>query len=269
MVESTERFPALRVTLQDESEITASVASEFPVTIMLNNRELVTLLCSPSHLEYLAAGFLASEGFITARDDIRNISVDEKLGLVRVDARETGDPDDGQIFRRVITSGCGRGAYFYSAADTTGTRVDLPASISAEEVFTLAQRFQHNSELYPATHGVHSAALFEKQDVLVFSDDIGRHNAIDKVFGRCLLEGIPTEGRGVITTGRVTSEILHKVVKRGIPILISLSAPTNLGVRIADALGITLIASVRGRKMHVYTGDWRLESASGVPRSGL
>jgi FdhD protein len=93
---------------------------------------------------------------------------------------------------------------------------------------------------------------------LVFGEDIGRHNAIDKIFGKCLLEDIPTGNRVVITSGRITSEILHKVSKRGIPIIISISAPTNLGVRIADSLGVTLITSVRGKKMNVYTGDWRI-----------
>jgi FdhD protein len=89
-------------------------------------------------------------------------------------------------------------------------------------------------------------------------EDIGRHNAIDKIFGKCLLEDIPTDDRVIITSGRITSEILYKVAKRGIPITISISAPTNLGVRLADNLGITLIGSVKGKRMNVYTNDWRL-----------
>ena len=130
--------------------------------------------------------------------------------------------------------------------------------ISGEEIVTLVSKFQHGSKLYLATHGVHSADLCDSKSILIFSEDIGRHNAIDKIFGKCLLENIPTEDRAMITTGRITSEILHKVAKKGIPILISISAPTNLGVRIADNLGITLISSVRGKRMNVCTNAWRV-----------
>jgi FdhD protein len=130
--------------------------------------------------------------------------------------------------------------------------------ISADEVFALVNEFQHGSKVYLATHGVHSAALCDKKSILIFNEDIGRHNAIDKIFGRCLLEDIPTEGHMIITSGRISSEILHKVAKRGIPIIISISTPTNQGVRIADNLGITLIGSVRGKKLNVYTNDWRV-----------
>ncbi|MFH1648071.1 MAG: formate dehydrogenase accessory sulfurtransferase FdhD [Chloroflexota bacterium] len=94
--------------------------------------------------------------------------------------------------------------------------------------------------------------------MLVFAEDIGRHNAIDKIFGKCLLEDIPTADRLVITSGRITSEILHKIARRRIPILISVSSTTNLGVSIADSLGITLVASVRGKKMHVYSHPERV-----------
>jgi len=111
-----------------------------------------------------------------------------------------------------------------------------------------------------ATHGVHSAALCDRKSILIFSEDIGRHNAIDKIFGKCLLENIPTDNRAVITSGRITSEILHKVARRGIPIIISISAPTNLGVRIADSLGITLLGFVRGKRINAYTNDWRIVS---------
>jgi FdhD protein len=131
--------------------------------------------------------------------------------------------------------------------------------ISVDEVFALVNEFQHGSQLYLATHGVHSTALCDRKSMLVFGEDIGRHNAIDKIFGKCLLEDIPTDDRVVITSGRISSEILHKVAKRGIPIVISISAPTNLGVRIADNLGVTLISSVRGKRMNVCTNDWRIK----------
>ncbi len=258
MINSIETFPIQRVTKEGKEDTEDIVTRELPLTIILNNQELVTLLCSPTDLKYLAIGFLASEGLLKSKDEIRKIMVDDLRGLVRVETEGDNEHASELLFKRLITSGCGRGASFYSAADATGQKVESQMEISADEIFALVNEFQHGSQLYLATHGVHSAALCDRKSILVFSEDIGRHNAIDKIFGRCLLEDIPTDNRIVITSGRITSEILHKVAKRGIPIIISISAPTNLGVRIADNLGITLIASVRGKKMNVYTYGWRV-----------
>ena len=105
---------------------------------------------------------------------------------------------------------------------------------------------------------MHSAALCDNRDILVFAEDIGRHNAIDKIFGECILRDIPTDDRIVITSGRIPSEILLKVARRKIPIIISISAPTDLGVRLATDLGMTLIGFVRGKRMNVYTNGWRV-----------
>ena len=263
MEEEIERFPILRLTKEDKSSIEEAVAKEFPVTIILNDQELVTLLCSPKNLEYLAVGFLSSEGFLNSKDEIKKIVVDDQRGVVRLET--VGDKGLAQdvLFKRLITSGCGRGASFYSAADAASQKVESQMKISADAVFALVREFQHGSEVYLATHGVHSAALCDGKSILIFSEDIGRHNAIDKIFGKCLLEDIPTEDRVVITSGRISSEILHKVAKRGIPIIISISAPTNLGVKVADTLGITLIGSVRGKKMNVYTNGWRIKTGCG------
>jgi FdhD protein len=257
---NVEEFTARQITAAGARDVSETVARELPVTVVLNNQELVTLLCSPADLKYLAVGFLASEDLVHGRDEIRLVTVDDKRGVVRVVTHTREEVDPELIFRRVISSGCGRGASFYSASDASSLKVDSAMQISADEIFSLVNEFQHSSPLYPATHGNHSAALCDRQGILVFSEDIGRHNAIDKIFGKCLLEDIPTADRAIITSGRVTSEVLHKVAKRRIPLLISISAPTNLGVRLADTLGITLVASVRGRKMNVYTHGQRVLS---------
>ena len=256
--DKAELLPALRLTRDSADAREEAVARELPVTIILNDQELVTLLCTPVDLNYLAIGFLASEGLVHGKDEIKRVNVDAQRGVVRVETEMTEESPAELVFKRVITSGCGRGASFYSAADAASQKVDSPMKISAEEVFTLAPEFQHRSTLYRATHGVHGAALCDSKGILVFSEDIGRHNAIDRIFGKCLLEDIATASRVVITSGRITSEIVHKVAKRGIPIIISISAPTDLGVKTADSLGITLIAMVRGPNMDIYTHDWRV-----------
>jgi FdhD protein len=254
-----EKFPIVRVTEQGMSQDEDITTMEFALTIILNNQELVTLLCSPADLKYLAIGFLVSEGLLKSKDEIKKIAVDDQRGVVRVETEEDKGLASQLLSRRLITSGGGRGASFYSAADVKNqARVESQIVISAPQVFALVNQFQHRSQVYKATGGVHSAALCDTESILLFREDIGRHNAIDKIFGECILTDLPTEGRLIITSGRISSEILLKIAKRNIPILISKSAPTNLGVKLAADLGITLIGFARGKRMNIYTDSWRV-----------
>ena len=258
MQSDVEKVSVLKATTEGKGRVKELVAKEYLLTIFLNDRELVTILCTPKNLKELAAGFLFSEGLIKSKDDIKKIEVDDWMGVVRVETKSGAEMDSRFFSKRLLTSGCGGSATFYNVSDAATAKVESQMKISADEVFDLVSRFQHGSELYLATHGVHSAALCDNKNIIIFDEDIGRHNAIDKIFGKCLLEDVPVKDKIIITSGRVSSEILHKVSKRGIPIIISVSAPTNLGVKIADKLGITLIGSVKGKKMNVYTHDWRV-----------
>ncbi len=259
MESEIEKITILRLKGESGEKVEDVVTREFPLTIILNNEELVTLLCTPKDLNYLAIGFLFSEGLLETKDEIKNVLVDDRRGVARVETNEEKTPAN-EIFKRIITSGCGRGASFYRATDMQNqTKIESRTEISADEVYSLVKEFQHRSEVFQATGGVHSAALCDAASILVFNEDIGRHNAIDKIFGECLLKDIPTDGRMVITSGRISSEILLKVARRNVPILISKSAPTNLGVKLAGDLGITLLGFVRGKRMNVYTNDWRIK----------
>ncbi len=251
----------MRLTDKGKSALEDAVARESPLTIVLNNRELVTLLCSPQDLDHLAMGFLSSEGLIQQKADIASILIDERKGIARVTTAAAAPTEE--IFKRFITSGCGRGASFYSAADASRNRVKSATSITYREVLELARRFQQLSPVYKATGGVHSAALCDSRGVIAFAEDIGRHNALDKVFGKCLADGIPTEGRIIITSGRISSEILLKVAARSIPVVISRAAPTDLAVRLADELGVTMLGFVRGQRMNIYANDWRVKYDAG------
>jgi FdhD protein len=255
---NTESIPVLKIGEAGRSRATLPVAREFMLTIFLNDKELVTIMCSPENMKELAAGFLFSEGLIGSKKDIKKLEVDEWMGTARV--RTAGDlAADSRFFsKRLLASGCGGSATFYDISDATVPKIESGLKVAAAEVMHLANVFQHGSELYRTTHGVHSAALCQGGQIIVFYEDIGRHNAVDKIFGRCLLEDIPTEDRIIVTSGRVSSEILQKVVKRGIPVIVSISAPTDLGVKIADKLGITLIGLVRGGKMNVYAHEERV-----------
>jgi FdhD protein len=163
------------------------------------------------------------------------------------------------IFKRFITSGCGKGTAFYSVADAVNqNKVESQTAVSAHQVLSLMKEFQQRSEVFKDTGGVHSAALSDGENIITFSEDIGRHNAIDKIFGECLWEEIPTRDRIILTSGRVSSEVLFKTAKRSIPIIISKSAPTDMAIRAALNLGITLVGFVRGKRMNVYANSWRI-----------
>ncbi len=261
MVSEVERVPILRLTEAGKSTTDDVVVREFPLTIILNNQELVTLLCSPKSLDYLAVGFLSSEGLLKNKDEIKKITVDDQRGVVRVETEAENKQAGELLFKRLITSGCGQGASFHSVTDVGGqAKVESQVRISALDIFELVREFQHRSQIFRTTGGVHSAALCDTKSILVFSEDIGRHNAIDKIFGECILKDIPTDDRIIVTSGRVSSEILIKAARRNIPLLISKSAPTDLGVRLANDLGVTLIGFVRGKRMNVYSNDWRVAS---------
>ena len=264
MQSETEKVPILKVTEESTSHLEDVVAREFPLTIILNNEELVTLMCTPKDLNYLVIGFLFSEGLLAGKDDIKQITVDDTRGVVRVETTEEKTMANEFIFKRLITSGCGRGAASYSAADVQNrTKIESRTKISPDEIASLVREFQHHSELYRTTGGVHSAALCDTRSILVFNEDIGRHNAVDKIFGECLMKDIATDGRVIVTSGRISSEILLKVSRANIPIIISKSAPTDLGVRMANDLGVTMLGFARGKRVNVYTNDWRISANAG------
>ena len=255
-----ERFMISKIDEDHRSEVEVVVAREYPITIILNGQEIVTMLASPKEFDYLAVGYLSSEGFIKSKSQINNIIVNKERGIVRVETTEEVQLAKDIAYKRLITSGCGRGASFYSAADINNTKVISDMGIKIEEIFELVIKFQNSSKLYLATHGVHSAALCDNNNLLVMSDDIGRHNALDRVLGKCILEEIEAKDKVILTTGRCSSEILHKIARAGVPVLISIAVPTNLGIKIADNLGITLVGRVRGRRyMNIYTNGQRVK----------
>lgn len=253
----TEEVPILRITEQDSRELKDTVTLEFSLTITLNQQELATLLCSPTKLDYLAIGFLASEGLIKSKGEIEKITVDEDKGTVQVIAGGNRDLSADINSARLIASSGGRGTTFQQTIKNRHTEIQSHRQVTASEVYALMAEFTERSKVFKATGGVHSAALCDN-DIIVFSEDIGRHNALDKVLGECLWQDLPTEDRILVTSGRISSEILLKAAQRNIPILVSKSAPTNMGVKLATDLGMTLIGFVRGRRMNIYSCAWRV-----------
>jgi FdhD protein len=263
-VTGAEKLPVVRITEGARSDVQDSVVREAPLTVVLDNQELVTMLCSPIDLKHLAIGFLFSEGFLKGREEIKKVVVDDRKGIAWVETKEGKGVDASILSRRLITSGCGRGASFYSLADAqVGMKIESRFQMLAKDVLALVAEFQHGSELHKTTHGVHSAALCDAQKIVMFADDIGRHNAIDKIIGRCILTDVPADRHGLIFSGRISSEMLLKAARRGIPMVISVASPTNVAVRMANDMGVTMVGMVRGKRMNIYAGAWRIVTDEG------
>ena len=259
-MEMKKNVTLIRMDRETRETLQGEVAREYPLTVLFNGEQLATLLCSPDDMENLAVGFLYSEGLIAAKEDICDVALDGERGVIRVETSSAATMDRELFMKRVITTGCGRGISFYSFADLEQKqqKVVSAVKVTPAQILDWMKAFQTRSEIYQRTHGVHGAALCDASGILLFKEDIGRHNAIDKIFGHCLRGDIPLEDRIIMTTGRISSEILFKVAKRNIPILVSRSTPTDLAVGLAGDLGITLVGFVRGGHMNVYAETGRI-----------
>lgn len=241
------------------AEIEDPLTSERPLTIYFNDEELVTLLCTFEHVDELAVGYLSSEGFLKAKEDLYDVKVDEEKGSVMVNGKNAIVASQ-TFLKRYITTGCGKGTSFYQLSDAVTKPVNSEFRVKAQVLSELMVQSQRISELFKITGGVHSSAICSRQELLFFREDIGRHNTVDKLAGRCFIEGIDTEDKLLLTTGRLSSEIVIKAVRLGIPVIASRSAPTDLAVQYAQDLGICLVGFVRNQRMNVYTYPERIEA---------
>lgn len=251
--------PITRFADDGTQELDDPVIREVPLTIFLNGKELVTLLHTPEMSEELAIGFLRSEGLIRRFADVRSLRFEQEQGIVFVET--AGNELAEKLYgKRTITSGCGKGTVFYHALDALKSNpVTSGMTIAARQILALMRQLQERAELYQQTGGIHSAALGNQEGLVYVCEDIGRHNAVDKLVGRCLKENIDLNDKVLLTSGRVSSEILIKAAKLGIPVLVSRSAPTALSVDLAQNLGITLIGFARGRRFNIYAHKQRIQ----------
>ncbi|MEW5785360.1 MAG: formate dehydrogenase accessory sulfurtransferase FdhD [Bacillota bacterium] len=251
--EITVERDGMRAVLKDR------VTVEAALTIILNGTELVTLLCTPEKMDRLALGFLRSEGLLTSMDEVEYLRLREAEGLVEIGFKGGADLAQQIYGKRTLTSGCGKGTVFYNTLDSLRSKpVAGRVKLKSEQVFSLMHALQEQASLFKATGGVHSAALADENGVILFCEDIGRHNAVDKIVGECLMRQIALDDKILVSSGRLSSEILLKAAKLQLPVLLSRAAPTSLSIELAESLNITLIGFVRGRRMNIYTHAWRI-----------
>ena len=241
-------------------ELEDHVAAETAFTLYVNGKVLVSLLCTPTELDTMAVGFLISEGMLTDRQSLLALDVDEKTSSVFVVIKDLPENWESLFHKKTITSGCGKGITFTNASDLEGISSNRDAvRLHPEMVPSLLKSFRNISGLYEKTGGVHSAALANVDgEILLFSEDIGRHNAVDKLIGKAFLAGVTLYDKILLSSGRVSGEIMTKVVRSRIPVLISRTAPTCMSITSAEDHGVTLIGFARGRRMNIYTHPNRM-----------
>ncbi|NTV91545.1 MAG: formate dehydrogenase accessory sulfurtransferase FdhD [Clostridiales bacterium] len=236
-----------------------NVIAEASLKILVNGMELVSLLCLNQHQEELALGFLYNEGVIESREDIRSISYNEKMLAVIIELRE-GITIDRSESLRSITTGCGKCYTYINPLKQKRYNVNQDKStFSAGELLKIMNRFSELSETFMKIGGVHSV-LFYSEGYEMLIEDIGRHNCFDKITGILLKEdklSIAESGM-IFVSGRLTSEIITKIIRLGSPVLVSRSTPTTATIRLARQYNITLLGYVRGKKGVIYSCPERL-----------
>ncbi|MEB3102659.1 formate dehydrogenase accessory sulfurtransferase FdhD [Ferviditalea candida] len=241
------------------SEQEALIVVEFPLTVKLNGEEFGTMVCTPEGLEDLVIGFLASEGIIRFVEEVDSLSVDVSKGFAYVELKNKQPAHMDTVSKRFIGSCCGKSRQFYFYNDMkTAKTVTSRLQISPEQIFALMDALQSDSTEFQSTGGLHNAALCTPDGIVHFASDIGRHNALDKIYGHMLKNRIPAHDKLVAFSGRISSEVLLKIAKIGCGILLSKSAPSDLALDLADDLGITAIGFIRNRQMNIYTHPHRV-----------
>jgi FdhD protein len=252
---------------QTGARIETAVVEERPLTIFLNGQEIVTAMTIGDYPEYLALGFLRNQGMLRPGETVRGVDYDDELQtvVVRTDGRTTYEE---KLAKKTRTSGCAVGTVFGDMMEGL-EGVSLPrGEVRTSWLYALAQRINTTPSLYLEAGAIHGTVLCREDRPLVYMEDVGRHNAVDKIAGWMLSENVGAEDKILYTTGRLTSEMVIKTALMGIPVLASRSGFTAWGVEIAREVGLTLIGRMRGRRFVCLAGEERLvrdADPAGVP----
>ena len=248
---SVEKFKIKRVKNTSVKEFEDSIIKEQPFTIFVNGYELVTLMSLPKELKELTIGFLASEGILENLNEIKTMEFSHQNSIIQVELNK--DIDINLFKKRTLTSGCGKGVTFSNLKDCSAVKIsNNNLTMKADKIVNLMVNMQKKAKLFDETGGTHTSALANSDNIIYVIEDIGRHNTIDKIIGKSYLNKINLNDKAILTSGRVSSEIIIKVLKQKIPILISRSAPTSTAVNIAREKDLTLIGFTRGNRFNIY-----------------
>ncbi len=240
------------------NRVSASVVVERPLTLFLNGQEIVTNMTIGDYPEYLAVGYLLNQNMLRADDEIEAIEYDEDLEIVVVrTARETNFEE--KLKKKTRTSGCAQGTVFGDLMEKfEDIKLDPAAQLKTSWLYTLTKAINTMDSLYLEAGAIHGCVLCHQDKPLIYMEDVGRHNAVDKIAGYMFMKGIGPEDKIFYTTGRLTSEMVIKTVQMRIPILVSRSGFTAWGVELARDAGLTLVGRARGKRFLALAGEDRI-----------
>ncbi len=234
--------------------VDGGVIVEQPLSISINGNILLSLMCTPVDLKELVLGFLYNEGIINSIDEIKLVELHPNNHMVEVWLNKPfKEPMD---WRK--TSGCAGGITAVNS-DSILSQARNGSTLSMGKVISLGKKLFDSQGLYQKVRGVHASALSDGNEILILCEDIGRHNTLDKIAGKMLLEEIQPDQKILLTTGRISSEMLQKASRIGSSVLISRTSPTSLSIELAEKAGVTLIGYARGRQFMIYTNPQRVQ----------
>lgn len=246
--------------VQGQSELTErKVVEEYPLRLRVNGRDLATLVCSPHQLNFLLAGFFRLQGFINSLDDILSMGVCREYGLADLQLR-TALPERLQP---TLTSGCGTGIAYNLPQNLLDMSRQRPRSYRSEELFRLMKELQGLTEQYRSHGGIHSAAIGDANGLLLYAEDLGRHNTLDRLAGEALFKKIELQDKMLVTSGRVSTEMVAKAARLGVGLIASRTSPTDKAIELCEQAGITMVGYLRGNSMEIYSHPQQLQ----LPRS--
>ncbi len=235
-------------------EVKGDVVGEQPLTVFVNGQKFITLLCSPAKLDRLVVGYLWLEKVIASVEEIRRLRVSEVDGRADVElTREVELPRE-----RILTSGCGGGITF-RIDPRVFPRVESGLRVAPARLFERMKDLYLQAVGYRSSRGIHGAGLADPDRLFFMAEDVGRHNAVDKVVGEALLEGVSMRDRILLNTGRISSEMLLKGARMGVPLVVSRTSPTEMAVSLAEQLGITVVGYLRHDAFNLYAGGEHLD----------
>jgi FdhD protein len=253
--------PTYPVQVVDEFGVTrdARIAGERPLTIYVDRRELVTLMTLGTYPEALVLGYLKNQGLVSDIAEIESVQVDWDVEAAAVRTRHGVADWEARLAKRTVTSGCGQGTVFGDIlADLDGVHLPQPR-LRQSRIYGLLRKLGAHNEIYRSAGAVHGCALCQDEDMEIFIEDVGRHNAVDAIAGLMWIDEIPGADKIFYTTGRLTSEMVLKVAQMRIPVLLSRSGVTHMGLALAQKVGVTMIARAKGRHFLVFHGADNIE----------
>jgi FdhD protein len=242
---------------QTGAPIETSVTVERALTIFLNSQEIVTAMTINDYPDYLALGYLLNQNMLQADDEVTGVDYDEELSVVVVRTKRPTDYE-ARLKKKVQTSGCAQGTVFGDLMEVIEKAHLPPAELRTSWLYQLTNEINTTPSLYLEAGAIHGCVLARRDKTLVYMEDVGRHNAVDKIAGWMFQHRVPADDKIFYTTGRLTSEMVIKCVRMGIPILISRSGFTAWGVELARKANLTLIGRARGKRFVALAGDDRI-----------